>query len=423
MRQTNTNRKTIIAGIIGNVMEWYDFAIYGYFAPIIGAHFFPSDDATTSVIAAFGVFAAGFLMRPFGSIVFGHIGDKIGRKAALTLSVILMAIPTFLIGVLPDYVAIGIAAPALLVTMRLLQGLSVGGEYTTSIVFLVEHAPKNRRALTGCWSIWGAVAGVLLGSAIGALISNLLTAEEISAWGWRVPFLLGIAIGLSGLYIRRHVMEETTLKEDRPKSPVIEAFRTEWRTMLQIAGFNVVNAVGFYMIFVYAVTWLKETAHVTTARALDINSLNMFLMLLMIPLAALMADRFGRKVVLMSAMIGIVLFSYPLFWLMHHGSDGMTFLGQFGFAFLISMIFGSYPTMMVDMVAPRLRVSTISIGYNLSLGILGGTTPMVAAYLVARTHVDLSPAFYLMGAALVSLLVLITIKGTVTNYQKPINSE
>ncbi|PCJ61645.1 MAG: MFS transporter [Rhodospirillaceae bacterium] len=423
MRQTNTNRKTIIAGIIGNVMEWYDFAIYGYFAPIIGAHFFPSDDAATSVIAAFGVFAAGFLMRPFGSIVFGHIGDRIGRKAALTLSVILMAIPTFLIGVLPDYVAIGIAAPALLVAMRLLQGLSVGGEYTTSIVFLVEHAPKNRRALTGCWSIWGAVAGVLLGSAIGALISNLLTAEEVSAWGWRVPFLLGIAIGLSGLYIRRHVMEETTLKEDRPKSPVIEAFRTEWRTMLQIAGFNVVNAVGFYMIFVYAVTWLKETAHVTTARALDINSLNMLLMLLMIPLAALMADRFGRKVVLMSAMIGIVLFSYPLFWLMHHGADGMTFLGQFGFALLISMIFGSYPTMMVDMVAPRLRVSTISIGYNLSLGILGGTTPMVAAYLVARTHVDLSPAFYLMGAAIVSLLVLRTIKETVTNYREPINSD
>ncbi len=410
MREANTNRRTIIAGVVGNVMEWYDFAIYGYFAPIIGAHFFPSDDASTSVIAAFGVFAAGFLMRPFGSLVFGHIGDKIGRKAALTFSVILMAIPTFLIGVLPDYLAIGIAAPALLVAMRLLQGLSVGGEYTTSIVFLVERAPAKRRALTGCWSIWGAVAGILLGSAIGALISNLLTPEEVSAWGWRIPFLLGIVIGVSGLYIRRHVMEETTPKEKRPKSPVVEAFRTEWRTMLQIAGFNVVNAVGFYMVFVYAVTWLKETAHVTTARALDINSLNMFLMLLMIPLAAMIADRFGRKIMLMSAMIGILLLSYPLLWLMHHDSDGMIFLGQLGFAFLISMIFGSYPTMMVDMVAPRLRVSTISIGYNLCLGIFGGTTPMVAAYLIARTHVDLSPAFYLMGAAIVSLLVLKTIK-------------
>ncbi len=418
MAEARVDRRTITAGIVGNVMEWYDFAIYGYFAPIIGSHFFPSEDPSASVIAAFGVFAAGFLMRPFGSVVFGHIGDKMGRKAARTLSGILMAIPTFLIGTLPDYAVLGIAAPALLVVMRMLQGLSVGGEYTTSIVFLVERAPANKRAFAGCWSIWGAIAGVLLGSAMGALVSNLLTAEDVSAWGWRLPFLLGIAIGLSGLYLRRHMLEATSLKEDLPKSPVVEAFRTEWRAMLKIAGFNVVNAVGFYMIFVYAVTWLKETAHVTTARALDINSVNMFLMLLMIPLAAWLADRIGRKPVITTGMIGLLLFSYPLFWLMHHDADHLIFMGQFGFAILISMIMGTYPAMMVEMVPPRVRVSTISIGYNLCLGILGGTTPMVAAYLIVRTHEDLSPAFYLMAAAVLSLLVLRTIKETTLGYRE-----
>src|SRR4030095_16449270 len=177
-----TARRFIIAGIAGNVMEWYDFAVYGYFAQTIGQHFFPSKDPVASLIAAFGVFAAGFLMRPIGGLVFGHIGDRIGRKAALTLSVVAMAVPTFLIGMLPDYAQIGVTASVLLVVLRLVQGLSIGGEYTTSVVFLVDGAAPNRRGLMGSGSIFGAVAGILLGSAIGAMLTSVWSSDTVYAW-------------------------------------------------------------------------------------------------------------------------------------------------------------------------------------------------------------------------------------------------
>ncbi|UCE64060.1 MAG: MFS transporter, partial [Nitrospirota bacterium] len=182
--------RIILAGLVGNVMEWYDFAVYGFFASVIGHQFFPSDNPTVSLIAAFGAFAAGFLVRPLGGLIFGRIGDLVGRSRALTLSVLTMAIPTVLIGLLPTHQAIGMAAPILLVTLRIIQGLSVGGEYTSSLVFLVENAPQDRRAFNAIWGVWGATAGILLGSGVGALLTNILTASQVGTWGWRLPFLV-----------------------------------------------------------------------------------------------------------------------------------------------------------------------------------------------------------------------------------------
>jgi MHS family proline/betaine transporter-like MFS transporter len=191
-------RRAILAGIAGNVMEWYDFTVYGYFAAIIGRQFFPAEDPISSLLAAFGVFAAGFLMRPFGSLLFGHIGDKMGRKAALTASVALMAVPTFLIGLLPTYEQIGIAGSALLVLLRLVQGLSVGGEYTTSAIFLVERSTPGHRGFLGSFGPFGACGGVLLGSAIGALVTSILEPASIQSWGWRVPLSSAFPWGSSG---------------------------------------------------------------------------------------------------------------------------------------------------------------------------------------------------------------------------------
>ncbi len=184
-------RTLIIAGLIGNAMEWYDFAVYGYFAAIIAPLFFPASSPSVSLIAAFGAFAAGFLVRPFGGLVFGRIGDLIGYRHALTLSVMAMAVPTVLIGCLPTYESVGLAAPILLVVLRIVQGLSVGGEYTCSLVFLAEHAPEGRRARTAMWGMWGAVAGILLGSGVDALVSAFLSDAQLVLGGWRVPFLLG----------------------------------------------------------------------------------------------------------------------------------------------------------------------------------------------------------------------------------------
>jgi MHS family proline/betaine transporter-like MFS transporter len=223
----STRRRAIIAGIAGNVMEWYDFAVYGYFATVIGSLFFPAKDPTSSLIAAFGVFAAGFLMRPLGSLVFGHVGDKLGRRLALTASVLVMAVPTFLIGVLPTYEQAGLIAPLLLVLLRMVQGLSVGGEYTTSGVFLVEQAERERRGFLGSFIPLGATFGVLLGSAVSAAVTTLLDRGAVSSWGWRLVFLLGLVVGLVGVMVgnwstidrRRAACRRPQHRSARPSAP------------------------------------------------------------------------------------------------------------------------------------------------------------------------------------------------------------
>ena len=409
-RKPVSHRRMVLAGIAGNVMEWYDFAVYGYFAPIIGRHFFPSDDSNASLIAAFGVFAAGFLMRPLGGLVFGHIGDRIGRKAALTVSVLAMAIPTFLIGLLPSHATLGALASVLLVLLRMVQGVSVGGEFTTSVVFLVEGAPRGRRGLGGSWSTVGATAGTLFGSAVGALLNVLLPRDAVAAWGWRLPFLAGLGVGLAGLYIREHIPEPqpATHRERPSRSPVTDALRSQWRTMLRIAALNVFNAVSFYMVFVYVVTYMEKITHLSPATALNVNTLNMVVLLAALPAGAL-SDRLGRKPMLLSATIGGLFLAWPLFWLLDHPHPFLVLIGQLGFSLLIGAFAGVIPVTMVEAFPARVRCSAVSIGYNLCLGLLGGTTPVVATWLIARTHDDLSPAFYIMATAAVSLTIVLTL--------------
>jgi MFS transporter, MHS family, proline/betaine transporter len=406
------HRWLVIAGAAGNIMEWYDFAVYGYFVTVISKHFFPSDNPSTSLIAAFGAFAAGFLMRPLGGLVFGHIGDRRGRKTAMTLSVLAMAIPTFLIGLLPDHSVIGPAAAVLLVLCRMVQGLSVGGEYTTSIVFLVESAPPSRRGLAGSWSGFGATTGVLLGSAVGALTTSVLSPEALDSWGWRVPFLVGLVVGLAGWYLREGIPEPAAADREASKSPVREAFTTQWRTILQVVGLNLLLAVGFYLIFVYLVSYFEEQVHLWPEEALDINTFNMVVLLAVIPLAGFLSDYLGRKPLLLAGAIGTAAAAWPLFWLMNHPTPWFALAGQFGFAAIAGLFFGVVPVTMVEAFPARVRCSAISVGYNISLGVLGGTAPMVAAFLIARTHDDLSPAFYLMAAAVVSLAAVLTLRET-----------
>src|SRR5262249_7589160 len=244
-------RRAITAGIVGNVMEWYDFAIYGYFATVIGRNFFPAKDASSSLIAAFGVFAAGFLMRPLGSLVFGHIGDRLGRKLALTASVMVMAglrlfiaVPPFPLALLPTYRQVGLAAPILLVLLRLVQGLSVGGEYTTSGIFLVEQSAAGRRGFLGSFVALGATIGVLLGSAVSAAVTTFLDHAAVDSWGWRLAFLLGLVVGAIGFAIRRQLADDRVAPGGMPPAaaPVRDAFPTPWRMILQVIGLNAAGA-------------------------------------------------------------------------------------------------------------------------------------------------------------------------------------
>jgi MFS transporter, MHS family, proline/betaine transporter len=299
---SSQTRRVIAAGMIGNVLEWYDFAIYGYFATAIGRHFFPHEDAVAQLLSAFGVFALGYVMRPVGGALIGHIGDRFGRRAALTFSVAAMAIPTFLIGLLPGYGTLGLAAPIALTLLRMVQGLSVGGEYTSSMVFLVEHAPDGRRGVMGAMASCGATGGILLGSAVGAGFAASMSEATLDAWGWRIPFLLGLVVGVAGYLLRRHVLE-TVPAERRKRAPIVETLHDHWRIVLGFAGLSVFNAVSFYVGFVYLVSWLQTADGLAPARALEINSVSMAVLLPVMIATGFLTDRIGRKPVLLLACI------------------------------------------------------------------------------------------------------------------------
>ncbi|MEZ4963651.1 MAG: MFS transporter [Saprospiraceae bacterium] len=400
----------LFAGIVGNVLEWYDFAVYGFFAPVLGKLFFPSKDPVTSLIASFGAFAAGFLMRPIGGAFFGYIGDRIGRKRALNLSVVLMALPTFTIGLMPVYAQIGILAPVMLVLLRMLQGLSVGGEFTSSIVYLSESAPKGKRGLFSSASMFGAFGGILLGSFLSGVLSNTLEPAQIAAWGWRVPFLIGIVVAAFGYLIRRH-MPETLPAEKKTENP-LRVVRKSWRAVLMASGLNLITAVSFYIIFVFVITWLVEYVHEARTMALRLNTLSMIVMMICCPVAAWLSDKFRRKPVMIAAAIGMVVLAYPLIWLMHHQNTDLILLGQLGMALLFAMYVGPLPAALTEMFPGNIRVSAVSVGYNLTYAIFGGTAPMFAIWLINKEHDDMAFVWYIAAAAAVSLFVTIRIPET-----------
>lgn len=405
MEPGNT-RRIIAAGAIGNVLEWYDFAVYGYFAAAIGRAFFPKEDDVAQILAAFGIFAVGFLMRPVGGAVIGAIGDRLGRRAALTFSVAAMAIPTFLVGVLPDYHVLGVAAPILLTLLRMAQGLSVGGEYTTSIIFIIERAPANRRALVGALGCCGAVAGILLGSATGALLASLMSEQALESWGWRIPFLLGLLVGVAGVVLRRHV-HEAPRKTPVGRSPLLETVRNHGPLLGRLAALSVFNSVGFYLMFVYIVSWLQFADGIAPAKALEINSISMIVLLPVMVLMGWLSDRYGRRPIMLGAaglgMVGAL----PFFWLMHQGGPGLVLLGQLGFVLAVGAYIGAQPAIMVEAVPAAVRCTAIALGYNVTLGVIGGFSPLVATWLVARTTNDYAPAFMIMLAASISFLTIL----------------
>jgi MHS family proline/betaine transporter-like MFS transporter len=411
--RTNPTR-LMVAGAIGNLLEWYDFAVYGYFAAAIGRAFFPEQDKVAQVLAAFGIFAVGFMMRPVGGALFGHVGDRFGRSTALTLSVAAMAVPTFLIGVLPGYDVLGLAAPALLTLLRMMQGLSVGGEYTTSIVFLVEHARPGRRGVVGAVSGLGAVSGILLGSATGAILEWLMPAQAVEEWGWRIPFWIGLFVGAAGLVLRRGFGEEAkadTRKRPAQRPSLIATVSRHWRVLAYLAGISVFGAVGFYLMFVYIVSWLQFADGIAPAQALTINTISMALLIPAEVGMAALSDRLGRRPMLLAVTGLAVAAAWPLFWLMHGHEQWMILAGQLGFVLLVGGYYGCLPAFMVETVAIEVRCTAIALGYNVTLGLIGGVSPLAATWLVHRTGDDLSPAFMIMAAAAISFLVLLLVRG------------
>ena len=408
---TSSRRRIILAGLIGNVMEWYDFAVYGYFAGVIGRQFFPSDNPSVSLIAAFGAFAAGFLVRPLGGLLFGRIGDLVGRTRALTLSVITMAVPTVLIGLLPTHAVIGLAAPVLLITFRMIQGLSVGGEYTSSLVFLVETSPDNRRAFSAIWGVWGAGAGILLGSGVGALLTNVLDETQVVSWGWRLPFILGALVAGAGFLIRRTIHAEKPVGET--KSPVLDSFGKYRLSVLKVALLNVGYGISFYAAFVYAVTYIKDIDKLPEHLAFNLNTLSMVVLLLFLPMGAWLSDRIGRRPILIVAGALMTFGAIPLFHLIHTTHPITIFLGELGLALTIALISGGIVAANVELIPTAVRCTGLAFAYNASIGLFGGTTPLMAAWLITMTGNPIVPGYLVaMGGAVTLLTAIFLIRET-----------
>lgn len=399
-------KRVVTAGVVGNVLEWYDFAVYGFFAPILAAQFFPSDNRMVSLLATFGTFAVGFLMRPVGAALFGHIGDRYGRARALMASIALMAIPTALMGLLPTFASIGVAASIAMILLRMCQGLAVGGEFTASIVFLAEHAPPRRRGFISSWAVFGATAGTMLGAAAGAALSNALSPEALAAWGWRIAFISGLAVAVVGLILRRNLFDEPAARSG--PSPLKTAFRHHGGAVLRVVGLNMAPAATYYILFVYAATWLAEQVGVARNIALDLTTASILTFLVVAPFAALAGDRFGRKRLLITGMTACLVLAYPLTGLMQSGEPLPVALGQMGFAALLAVYMASVPAAMCEMFPHAVRVSAVSVGYSLAYAIFGGTAPAIAIWLIGLSGNDLAFVWYLMGVTAISLGFAVT---------------
>jgi MFS transporter, MHS family, proline/betaine transporter len=408
------NKKMIAAGAIGNILEWYDFAVYGFFATVIGRVFFPKEDPIAQLLFTFGIFAIGYLMRPLGGMLIGHIGDRFGRKEALSISVAAMAIPTFIVGILPGYEAIGLAAPILLTLCRMLQGLSVGGEYTTSIVFMVENAPKNRRGTAGALACCGATLGILLGSATGAALAAVMSPESLDSWGWRIPFLFGLVIGVVGLLLRRNIEVKNEAVGEQ-KQPLKEVFQSHRLLLAKLAGLTVFTAVSFYLIFVYLVSWLQLVDKMGQEVSLQINTISMVALIPITLAGGALSDRIGRKPLVMVAIAATILLAYPLFNGMYHQSQLIVQLCQLGFALLVGICLGTFPAFMAETAPAHVRSTSLALGYNLTMGIVGGLTPLTATWLVNQTNSGIAPVFMIIAAALISFVTLLFMKETYKN--------
>jgi MHS family proline/betaine transporter-like MFS transporter len=410
-------RRAIVGAAVGNAVEWFDFAVYGYLAATIGALFFPSNNPTASLLASFAVFGAAFFVRPLGGFVFGPMGDRIGRQRTLAFVIILMSVATFAMGLLPTYAAIGIWAPLLLVILRLLQGFSAGGEFGGASTFLAEYSPDERRGYLVSWIEFSAVGGFLLGSATVLALTTGLGEDAMSSWGWRIPFLLAGPLGLIGLYIRLRLEDTPEFRAlertgEVSGSPLRETIVQNWKAILQVAGLVIIQNAGFYIVLVYMPTYFSEQLGFTSTGSSLSTVLTLLAAMVLIPPLGALSDRVGRKPVLAASCVGFALLSYPLFLLMQQGSLFAAVLAHVALGALLAIFLSTTIAALTELFPTRVRYGGFSIGYNISVAIFGGAAPFLATFLISATGNPLSPALYLIAGAVATFVTLLTITET-----------
>ncbi|MGW4550714.1 glycine betaine/L-proline transporter ProP [Streptomyces violaceorubidus] len=401
-------RRAVKAAALGNAMEWFDFGVYSYIAVTLGKVFFPSGNPTAQLLSTFGAFAAAFLVRPLGGMVFGPLGDRVGRQKVLAVTMIMMAAGTFAIGLIPSYATIGVWAPVLLLAARLVQGFSTGGEYAGASTFIAEYAPDRRRGFLGSWLEFGTLAGYIGGAGLVTLMTALLSDGDLMSWGWRIPFLVAGPMGIVGLYLRMRLEETPAFaaevakaETERPKVPLREMVTGQWRALLLCVGLVLVFNVTDYMLLSYMPSYLTSELKYDETHGLLVVLGVMVLMMVVQPFAGALTDRVGRRPVIAAGCAGFLLLSVPALLLIREGSLLAVALGMGALGLLLVCFTASMPSALPALFPTRVRYGSLSIGFNVSVSLFGGTTPLVVTALIGATGDMMMPAYYMMAAAVV----------------------
>lgn len=404
-------RRVAFATGAGNFMEWFDFAAYGFVATSIGRVFFPSGSPTSSLLSSLAVFGVAFFFRPLGGLLLGSVGDRLGRRPALAVSIILMGVATTLVAALPGYATIGVAAPILLVVLRCLQGISAGGEWTGSSAFLVEQAPAHRRGLFASVISTTAALGALGGGIVGLVLSVSMSSAALDSWGWRIPFLLAAPFTVVGLYLRLRLDETPVFRQLQreqkvTKAPLRRAGRRNLRQIGLVLAAASVMGLGYYYLVTVAVNHLSETAGFPRTTALLLAATGLAVYALLCPCVGWLSDRVGRRPIMLAGCAGMLLLGVPAFVLMGQQAIGLALLGLVLLGLSEACVNVMTVVTLVELFPAATRVSGSAIGYNLGLALVAGPGPFIAAALVAATGLSISPSFYLCGVALVAGIVL-----------------
>ncbi|MET7933271.1 glycine betaine/L-proline transporter ProP [Streptomyces sp. NPDC005322] len=422
-------RRAVAATAVGNMMEWFDFGVYAYVAVTLGRVFFPSDNPATQVVSTFATFAVAFLVRPLGGLVFGPLGDRIGRRRVLSTTMIMMAIGTFAVGILPGYDSIGLAAPLLLLACRVVQGFSTGGEYAGATTYIAEFAPDQRRGFLGSWLDFGTFVGYALGSGLVTVLTAVLGEDGMVDWGWRVPFLVAGPLGLIGLYMRLRLEETPAFQAEAERAaeaaqeaaargdtePVEDArqsghgrlkeiFTRHWQAVLICMGLVLLYNVTNYMVTSYLPTYMTSTLGQKATVAQTLVLATMLVVALTITLVGRTSDRWGRRPLFMAGSVGMIVLAVPAILLIRAGGILMPAIGCLVLGLLLVIFAGTSAATLPALFPTRLRYGALSISYNISVSLFGGTTPLLASWLVATTHNTLVPGFYLMVAGAIGLV-------------------
>ncbi|MBA1203970.1 MFS transporter [Pseudomonas capeferrum] len=414
-------RRAASASFMGNFVEWFDYAAYGYLATVIAAIFFPHSDKTTGLLATFAVFALSFIVRPLGGLVWGHLGDRYGRRSALSWSILIMSVSTFCIGILPTSEHIGLWAPALLLLIRLVQGFSASGEYAGASAFLAEYAPKGKRGFYTSIVPASTAAGLLFGAIFVAALHALMSAEALNDWGWRLPFLLAAPFGLVGRYIRVNLQDTPKFlemeqrleaKECATPAPVRELLTLHRRSVVIGIGVTCLNAIAFYLLLSYMPTYLSTEMGMSESDSFIASSVSLATYIGLIFLMGRLSDRFGRKTMLVTASVLFVVLTVPLFSLLDNQTLGMILLIQIAFGVILAMNDGTLPCFLAELFPTRVRFSGFAFSFNTANALFGGTAPFIATWLIQLTGNKAAPAWYLLAAAAVALIAVIASRET-----------